>query len=162
MTTIRNELIKTFVSLTETSRPYVINAVINCPKIAPRKLLSLFDLTFLVIFVKCTCFTVQLLYREKTSYMYHPRYEIWKKNHCTCHHMLHCTTLITKPKIIYRPATFFHPPLRDTVAISHQIWYKRCVNQLAHHNTKLHNKGTPELNERAVWADTFGPLSVSP
>lgn len=79
LTTIRNELIKTFVSLTETSRPYVINAVINCPKIAPRKLLSLFDLTFLVIFVKCACFTVQLLHRERTSYMYHPRYEIWKK-----------------------------------------------------------------------------------
>lgn len=91
-----------------------------------------------------------------------PDMKFGKKNHCTCHHMLHSATLITKPKIIYRPATFFHPPLRDTVAISHQIWYKRCVNQLAHHNTKLHNKGTPELNERAVWADTFGPLSVSP
>lgn len=39
-----------------------------------------------------------------------------EKKTYTCHHMLHVriTALITKIKIIYRPATFFHPPLRGT------------------------------------------------
>lgn len=88
--------------------------MINYPKIAPRKLHSLFDLTFLVIFLKCKCFTVQLLYREKQITI--PDMKLREKKTYTCHHMLHVriTALITKIKIIYRPATFFHPPLRGT------------------------------------------------